>query len=351
MWDSQGVSGGCQDIYTVIPNSTATAQNPATCKNVTLPTSPLQVDAAVTSGAFSQYGWIPQCTDIQVQGKNGTGPYTLTVAPTLHPPLNITSNSGPINWTVSLTHAFPFFISLTDSQGNSWSQGPLHSGDNADTSCLDTSHSSSGHKSSTVPAAIGAGVGGIIVGLLAGACGILAFRRTRSRKDSREDLMRDSPLSSGNSQSREMPATRGTTNVVGGTGLEYILEPFAMPTGSPSSPPSDPNAPLLQGGNVTSPTITSRTDAISTSASSEPTDPSGRRGTRNVYVVHHDGGRAPVTVYADEGADVVELPPRYAAGSTSTPSETRSAPSRENDVNRRREPGATRKPREPQPRT
>src|SRR6266852_1922652 len=24
------------------------------------------------------------------------------VAPTLHPPLNITSNSGPINWTVSL---------------------------------------------------------------------------------------------------------------------------------------------------------------------------------------------------------------------------------------------------------
>src|SRR6267154_3933049 len=62
----------------------------------------------------------PQCTDIQVQAKNGTGPYTLTVrtysidstldraiqnaqvAPTLHPPLNITSNGGPINWTVSL---------------------------------------------------------------------------------------------------------------------------------------------------------------------------------------------------------------------------------------------------------
>jgi hypothetical protein len=30
----------------------------------------------------------------------------------------------------------------------------------------------------------------------------------------------------------------------------------------------------------------------------------------NVYVVHHDGGHAPVTVYA-EGADVVELPPSY----------------------------------------
>ncbi|KAN0121531.1 hypothetical protein V8E52_003427 [Russula decolorans] len=64
MWDSQGVSGGCQDMYTVIPNSSATAQNPATCTNVTFPHPPLQVTAAVSDGAFSQYGWVPQCTDI-----------------------------------------------------------------------------------------------------------------------------------------------------------------------------------------------------------------------------------------------------------------------------------------------
>jgi hypothetical protein len=215
------------------------------------------------------------------------------------------------------------------------------------------SSSGGSHKSSTVPAAIGAGVGGIVVGLLAG---ILAFRRcrgSRSRKEQhREDLMRDSQLSSGNSQqSREMPVTRSAANVASGNGLEYIVEPFAMPTGQgPASPPSDPNAPLLQGGDVTSPTVMSRTDAVSTSGSSEPADASGRRGTRNVYVVHHDGGRAPVTVYADEGAEVVELPPRYAPGSTSTPSETRSASSREGDVNRRREPGATRKPRDQPPR-
>ena len=271
------------------------------------------------------------------------------------------------------THAFPFFISVTDAHGNSWSQGPLHSDDNADTSCLDTSHryvsyslclsffslmgrSSSGHKSSIVPAAIGAGVGGIVVGLLAGAFGILVFRRrSRSHKVHREDLMRDSQLSSGNSQqSREMPATGRTTNMASGSALEYIVEPFAMPAGAPSSPPtsppSDPSAPLLQGGNVTSPTTATRTDATSTSGSSEPVDASGRRSGRNVYVVHHDGGRAPVTVYTDEGAEVVELPPRYPAGSTGTPSETRSASSRETDVNRRREPGATRKPRDP-PRT
>lgn len=49
------MSGGCQDIYTVIPNANATA----TCQNVTYP-APLDVDAAVVTGAFSQYGWPPQ---------------------------------------------------------------------------------------------------------------------------------------------------------------------------------------------------------------------------------------------------------------------------------------------------
>lgn len=214
--------------------------------------------------------------------------------------------------------------------------------------------SSNGHNSATVPTAVGAGLGGIIVGLLASAVGLLVFRRSRgSRKHRREDLMRDSQLSSGNSrQSREMPATRSAANVTGGGGLEYVVEPFAMPTtpGTPASPPSDPGAPLLQG-NVASSTVMSRTDAVSASGTSEPADASGRRGTRNVYVVHHDGGRAPVTVYADEDAEVVELPPRYVPGSTNTPSETRSASSREADVNRRREPGAARKPRDPPPRT
>jgi hypothetical protein len=56
-WDPQG---GWQDIYTVIPNSSATTQNPATCANVTFQHPPLQVSAAVSGGALSQYGWVPQ---------------------------------------------------------------------------------------------------------------------------------------------------------------------------------------------------------------------------------------------------------------------------------------------------
>jgi hypothetical protein len=46
-------------MYTVIPNSTATALNPATCPNVTA-SAPLGVNALVVTGAFSQYGWPPQ---------------------------------------------------------------------------------------------------------------------------------------------------------------------------------------------------------------------------------------------------------------------------------------------------
>ncbi|KAF8499132.1 hypothetical protein F5888DRAFT_1633638 [Russula emetica] len=331
-WDSLGVSGGCQDIYTVIPNSSATAQNPATCTNVTFAHPPLQVDAAVVNGAFSQYGWVPQCTDIQVQAKNGTGPYTLTVAPTLHPPLNITSNGGgPINWTVSLSHGFPFFISVTDSQGNSWSQGPLHSGDNGDTACLNLNHSPDGHSSSIVPATIGASVGGILVGLLAGAFGILAFGRWRgSRRHDKpwENQIRDSMLSSDSPRNpREMTSTSGG-------GREHIVEPFGVPSTLRSSSPGNPGVPLPPGGNITNPTTSP--------GSSDPADQSGRRP--NVYVVHHDGGRAPVTVYTEEGAEVVELPPQYAAGSTSTPLESDAS----REVDRRGEPDATpRKTREP----
>ncbi|KAI9445483.1 hypothetical protein H4582DRAFT_929891 [Lactarius indigo] len=198
MWDSNGASGGCQGIYTVIPSSSNATS--VSCQNVTYPTSAMSVDAAVVSGAFSQYGWIPQCTDIQVQAKNGTPPYSLTIAPTLHPPLVINTTTdnpnGPINWTVSLSHGFPFFISLEDSQGNVWAQGPLHSGDGTDTSCLDLNHSGGSVKSSShLASTIGAAAGGIVVGLLVGGAGILLFKRRRSRSPpARQSLAHSSEL-------------------------------------------------------------------------------------------------------------------------------------------------------------
>lgn len=87
---------------------------------------------------------------------------------------------------------------------------------------------------------------------------------------------------------------------------------------------------------------TSPANEHSASGSGDPADQSGRRP--NVYVVHHDGGRAPVTVYTEEGAAVVELPPQYAAGSSGAPSENDAS----REVDRSREPDATpRKTREP----
>jgi len=336
MWAAGGVSGGCQGIYTVIPNTTATAQNPATCKNVTYPATALSVDAAVVNGAFSQYGWVPQCTDIRVKPQNGTGPYTFTVAPALHPPLNITSNGDAMNWTVSFSHGLPFFVSVVDSQGNGWAQGPLHSGDGPDTSCLDLNRSSSG-SSSHVGTTIGAAVGGVVVGLLAGAFGLLAFvrcRRPRNRQESREDLTRDNHLAVHPPQSARATSVNSGRSPLsaGGNGLEYIVEPFAMP-----SPPSDAGAPLL--GSQQSPT-TQPADATSSSGLTDPADQNARR--QNVYVVHHDGGRAPVTVYTEAGAEVVELPPRY-ANSTSSPSAPSAASESDasREVNRRRDPKAT----------
>ena len=163
-----------------------------------------------------------------------------------------------------------------------------------------------------------------------GALGIFTLGRLRGSRNNkyqhREDLMRDSQSSSSQAQpSREVTISGGRP---GGSGLEYIVEPFAMPSAS-----SDPNSPLLPGS---APPTAPPPDATSASGSDSQEQAAGRR--QNVYVVHHDGGRAPVTVYTEEGAEVVELPPRYPASSTSDPS-SRGESETTQSTQRKREPG------------
>jgi hypothetical protein len=174
------------------------------------------------------------------------------------------------------------------------------------------------------------------VGLLVGGAGILALRSSRSRKASDPQPRKDS--SEHSLGSREVTGITSGGRL-GSGGLQYIVEPFSIP----GSSTSDPSVPLLPGGGISPPS--SPPDATSASGSSAPTDGSaGGRAGRNVYVVHHDGGRAPVTVYTEEGAEVVELPPRYADNGSS--SDGRSA------IDRRRVPGsAPRKTRGPRPPT
>jgi hypothetical protein len=205
--------------------------------------------------------------------------------------------------------------------------------------------SSDGHSSSAVPVTIGASVGCILVGLLAGAFGIPAFRRwsdSRSHYKYWRTRMRDRP---------DSPQSLHETMLTSGDGREYIVEPFNMPSTLLPSPSGDPGSPITPGGKRTNPTA-SPTDAPPVPGPSNPADQSGGRSGRrpNVYVVHHDGGRAPVTVYTEEGAAVVELPPQYAAGSTGAPSEN--GASREVDRRTRglTESGATpQKTQEPRP--
>lgn len=189
----------------------------------------------------------------------------------------------------------------------------------------------SGKSSSNLGEVVGAALGGIVVGLLVGGVGVLLFRRCRSRRASEHAHPRKDSPEIGMRTPPEITAITGGGHL-GPGGLEYIVEPFSVP----GSSPSDPSVPLLPAGS-TSPS--SPPDALSASGSSAPTDPSSRGGRQNVYVVHHDGGRAPVTVYTAEGAEVVELPPRYADGGSSSDgrSDGRSA------IERGREPG-------PQPR-
>ncbi|EKM50599.1 uncharacterized protein PHACADRAFT_213500 [Phanerochaete carnosa HHB-10118-sp] len=201
MFDSANNTGGCQDIYTVYPAANSTVNDPPACRNLSYPhpNQVLGVTASTSPGGFSQFGWIDQCTDISVQPINGTPPYTLTIAPTLRPPYVITSDTmDPINWTVSLSWGSSFFISLTDSSGMLWAQGPLHSGLGTSTACLDTdgqvpllmSLSTTTdrelNRSETLDikpwVAAASSVGSILLGILVGLLGAFFFMRCQARR-------------------------------------------------------------------------------------------------------------------------------------------------------------------------
>jgi len=243
MWDANGVPGGCQAMYTVVQNSTVTQPS---CQNVTFPAL-LDVEATVPGGPMSQYGFINQCTDLFVQPKSGKPPYTLTVAPALHPPFNITSDGmDPIDWTVSLSWAFPFFLSLQSSDGKLWSNGPLHAGGPGSSDCLapGTIPTSKAHAT-----AVGAGLGGAFAAGLLAVLGTLLYLRVRAR-------YAPAPVYAFDTRGRPVSASAaGTASTSAGT---------SSPAGA---------------------------------------------GARTTYVLHHDGGSAPLRL-ADAN-EVVELPPLY----------------------------------------
>jgi len=82
--------------------------------------------------------------------------------------------------------------------------------------------------------------------------------------------------------------------------LQYHIEPFVLPPSEDGRlnpfPPSPPTAaPPLPVGRV----------------SHEGSRTEGSNAGNKVYVVHHDSNAPPVTIYHEDGTQIVELPPMY----------------------------------------
>ncbi|KAI0358998.1 hypothetical protein OH77DRAFT_1420516 [Trametes cingulata] len=332
---SNGVTGGCQAVYTVYQRPNTTLDNPPTCFNLTYPHAPLGVQASLTDGSWSQYGWIDQCSDISFKPTNGTPPYTYTIAPALHPPFNITSDTmDAVNWTVSLMYGMPFFVTVTDANGVGWTNGPLHPGGGGSTSCLDLDAALNPQPSSkadgiSAGGAAGLAVGTLILGALIGLLGTVLFFRWQSKRHPSARPFEfgrkfsdfgDTPTLGMHPHSAASTAfTRNTSGHPDEQGL--------LSMGNPGSPdqsatfsrmPSASMSDRDRGEGPASPTQHQHTP--SAGSFSGPTSPStirspmaalGQSGSQ-VYVVHHDAGRPPpVTVFTSDGTEVVELPPQY----------------------------------------
>ncbi|KAJ7693687.1 hypothetical protein B0H17DRAFT_1159447 [Mycena rosella] len=273
MFDKYGMSGGCQGIYTMI--STQRRRH-----------------AVVNNGPLSQYGW---CSDIQLTPKNGTPPYILRralnavdVAPALHPPFNMTGkDQSAMNWTVNLSWGSPFFISVV------------------------------GFRTVSPATAVASGIGGLLLGLIAGIAAALVYVRRQKRRRG-EPLLTPSgsyglnadpysytPASATSAHYKAVPSSHlqdpSSTSIamqrMQRESTDYQIEPFSMPGEERLRHSSYGSEYDEQQQQV----------------------PSSTPG--NIYVVHHDAGRAPVTVYHQEGTEVVELPPRYAHDSSAPNSE------------------------------
>ncbi|KAL1755684.1 hypothetical protein FB107DRAFT_212927 [Schizophyllum commune] len=284
MFDANGYTGGCSSVVSIVPSTTEPSN---TCTNETFSRlQSLDVEANIVKGPLSRTArtqvlgypsfaeeWdgavhshsrtalepsiqcdVRKPTELQLDGLSIVG-YTL---------LHILTKA-----TFDLTDDWK----VMDAERNVWSYGLLHSGEGT-TSCM------AKDPGAIVPsgAAAGAGAGAALLGFVIGALGVWIFlvRRHLKRSISRP---RSVNLGSGSSSARTESQTQ----------LERAAD----------CPP------------------TSQSHARSQSARRPRGEAqSGRQDSgRNIYVVHSDGGAAPVRVYYEnEEEGVAELLPNYAGG-------------------------------------
>lgn len=184
--------------------------------------------------------------------------------------------------------------------------------------------SSNGSKNQPPAVSIGAGIGGLALGILVGSLSAYCImRRNRQKQQAEFDrsrLMKASTQGSSHGQEFDRPMS-GTSSNTRPT-LSYADDisnslnasssnPRANRTGR-SAPTHYQVEPLVlpgEGGHAHHP-IPSAPETVA--SHSHPSEADYHPQERShVYVVHHDGGRPPVTVYTGSGAEVVELPPTY----------------------------------------
>ncbi|KAI0639040.1 hypothetical protein C8Q77DRAFT_1078995 [Trametes polyzona] len=344
---SNGVTGGCQNIYTVYQRPNTTLDNPPTCFNLTYPHAPLSVEAKLDDGSWSQFGWIDQCSDISLKPTNGTPPYTYTIAPALHPPFNITSDTtDAVNWTVSLMYGMPFFVTVTDANGVGWTNGPLHANNAGSTSCLDlnavlSGQSSNQSKGLSPGGAAGLAIGTLVLGAFIGLLGSFFLARWKykryppSRAFTYGHKLSDSEVPT---LGLHPPASSASTTfgasshlMSSSPGTPHGADEHGMMTLSPTTPAQSatfsrmPSATASSSDRGDIPRSPTHQHSQSTGSSTVSPTNSAPRGLgqgmgSHVYVVHHDAGRPPpVTVFTSDGTEVVELPPQYESAAQRDP--------------------------------
>lgn len=139
---------------------------------------------------------------------------------------------------------------------------------------------------------------GAIVGLVI-ASFFVRNRYTKIRRNSSTDSIDQAAYISNQARfKRDENGTQGAPAHVPDVGTnQYLVEPFMPDSAVPTSP--------TQVSTTQPPPPTSAYSNTQSDGSG-----SGAQQTPHVYVVHHDGGGAPVTVFTG-GAAVTELPPSY----------------------------------------
>ena len=164
--------------------------------------------------------------------------------------------------------------------------------------------------------AIGAGVGGLVAGLLIGLAATYLFITQSYKKKMLGDRFVDVASSHGSPDA--------TTYAHLPQDFHYRVIPTTSTSGNPTHTSSSPSGVVQQMGSGGSlqyhvePFVMPGEDGRLVNAT-RPTgqlpetvsSPTAPQQQSHVYVLHHDSNIPPVTIFHESGTEIVELPPRY----------------------------------------